>query len=191
MPDPGHLTDRQEKWFAAVRAGLERETGRTVEQWAEIARHCPETAHRKRLAWMKAEYNLGQNHASMVLNAAFPPEASWSQPAALAEGLWANAEQKALFEAVRAVATALPDVVVGQRRSFTAFSRRVQFAALRPVKSGGVLLGLAVEPDVNPTLTAARRESWSERLKATLQISQVTQVTDDVGDLLRSAWERS
>lgn len=94
MPDPGHLTERQEKWFASVRAGLERGTGRTVEQWAEIARQCPETAHRKRLAWMEAEHNLGQNHASMVLNAAFPPEASWLQPDALIEGLWTDAGQR-------------------------------------------------------------------------------------------------
>ena len=191
MPNPGHLTERQEKWFASVQAGLERDTGRTVEQWAEIARQCPETAHRKRLAWMKAEHNLGQNHASMVLNAAFPPEASWSRPDALAEGLWADAEQRRLFEAARSMVTALPDVVVGQRRSFTAFSRRVQFAAVRPIKAGGILLGLALDPDDRSGLTAPRRESWSERLKATLQISQATQIDSDLETLLRSAWERS
>lgn len=191
MPDPGHLTERQEKWFASVRAGLERETGRTVEQWVEIARQCPETGHRKRLAWMKAEHDLGQNRASLVLNAAFPPEASWSQPEALAESLWAEPEQKRLFEATCSIAASLPDVVVGQRRSFTAFSRRLQFGAVRPIKSGGLLLGLALDPNVKLGLTAPRRESWSERLKATLQIIQVTQIDDDLQGLLRSAWERS
>jgi hypothetical protein len=63
--DPATLTERQRAWFAAVREGLERETGRTLEQWIEIARACPETKHRARLKWMKDEHRLGQNRASL------------------------------------------------------------------------------------------------------------------------------
>ena len=126
-----------------------------------------------------------------MLNAAFPPEASWSRPDALTETLWADAEQRRLFEAIRAMATALPDAIVGQRRSFSAFSRRVQFAAVRPVKAGGILLGLALSPVERPGLTVPRRESWSERLTAALPISDAAQIDGDLDALLRAAWERS
>ena len=61
MPEPSNLTERQVKWFKSVRDGLERDTGRTLEQWAEVARACPDQAHRARLAWMKAQHGLGQN----------------------------------------------------------------------------------------------------------------------------------
>jgi hypothetical protein len=70
MPDPVNLTERQRQWFASVRATLESSTGRSLQDWAEVARRCPETAHRKRLAWMKQTHGLGQNYASVVLNAA-------------------------------------------------------------------------------------------------------------------------
>jgi hypothetical protein len=191
MPDPAHLTERQAKWFQSVRDGLERATGRSLDEWVQIARTCPEQAHRARLAWMKAHHGLGQNHASMVLNTAFPPDISWSNPDGLAEALWSDRHAEALFEAIRDCMTALPDVIVGQRKSFTAFSRKVQFAAVRPLKSGGVLLGLALDATASPRLAAAGRESWSERLKGVLSITRRDQIDADLLALVRQAWERS
>ncbi len=190
MPDPGLLTEQQQKWFASVREGLERETGRTLAAWAELARACPETAHRKRLAWMKAQYGLGQNRASLVLNAAFPPEASWADPAALVDALWADAAARAVHDAVREVAMALPGTILGQRKGFTAFSRKWQFAAIKPGKPG-VVLGLAVEPSADPALLPAGREGWSERLLSRMGLATPADVTPQVAGLLRAAWERS
>jgi hypothetical protein len=36
MPE-ANLTDRQQKWFATIRTGLERDTGKTMEQWVATA----------------------------------------------------------------------------------------------------------------------------------------------------------
>ena len=84
--DPATLTKQQLKWFASVREGLERDTGRTLAAWVEIARACPETRHRARLSWMKTVYGLGQNRASVVLAEAFP-QASLPSPSD-ADPLW-------------------------------------------------------------------------------------------------------
>ena len=70
MPEP-NLTERQQKWFAAVRAGLERDTGKSMDEWVAIARTCPETGHRARLKWLKDHHGLLQNRASQVLSKAF------------------------------------------------------------------------------------------------------------------------
>ena len=190
MPDPGALTERQQKWFASVHEGLERDTGRTLAEWAELARACPETAHRKRLAWMKAQFGLGQNRASMVLNAAFPPEAGWSAPDALEDALWKDAGAAPIFHAVRQAALALPDVVMGQRKGFTAFSRTLQFAAVKPVRQS-VLLGLAIAPGEHLDLQPAARESWSERLLSRMALPTVQAVTPRVAACLRASWEKS
>jgi hypothetical protein len=184
------LTEQQLKWFASVREGLERETGRTLAQWAELARACPETAHRKRLAWMKETYGLGQNRASMVLNAAFPPEANWAKPSKLAEALWADAAARAIHDAVRDAAMGLPGTILGQRKGFTAFSRNYQFAAIKPGKRG-VILGLAVDPASDAVLLPAGREGWSERLSSRIGLDTPADVTPRVAGLLRAAWERS
>ena len=184
------LTPRQQQWFTSIREGLQAETGRTLAQWVEIARTCPETAHRARLAWLKAEHGLGQNRASIVLGEAFPADAPWAAPDAVEQTLWKDDAGRAVLAAVRARVETLPDVVTGQRKGFTAWSRAFQFAALRPAK-GGARLGLAVPVDAGPGLLPAARDGWSERLTAVRVLAGPEDVDDGVAALLRSAWERS
>lgn len=191
MAAENQLTERQQKWFASVRASLERETGKSLAEWIEIAKACPEGGHRARLKWFKDTYGLMQNRASHVLSEAFPPVMGWSEPDALREALWSDPAARAVFEAVRAAAEALPDVVAGQRKAFSAWSRKVQFAAVRPLKSGCAMLGLALAPDAAPGLELAKNEGWSERLKARLPLADPTAVDADVAALLKAAWDRS
>jgi hypothetical protein len=184
-----NLTERQQKWFASVREGLERDTGKTLAEWVEIARGCPETAHRARLKWFKETHGLLQNRASQVIAEAFGSRMAWSEPDALAEGLWADPASRAIFEAVAAQAQGLPDVVPTVRKTFTAWSRKVQFAALRPVKGGKAMLGLAVALDRNPRFEPRKNESWSERLTVRLPLGGPAEVDDRVQALLREAWD--
>ncbi|MBA2936149.1 DUF4287 domain-containing protein [Sphingomonas sp. CGMCC 1.13654] len=190
MPAPVEtMTAQQKAWMASIRENLVRETGKTLDEWAVIARTCPETRHRARLGWMKEHYGLGQNRASVILNIAFPSDTGWSQPDTLADTLWKDAGLRAIFEAVKAEITALPDVVIGQRKTYSAFSRAYQFAALRPDK-GAVLLGLAVEPDVAPGLAAPKRTVWSERLKSEVRLSVIADLAP-LKATIRQAWEAS
>ncbi len=186
--DPDTLTDRQRAWFASVRDGLERDTGKGLEAWVQIALTCPETAPRARLKWFKAVHGLGQNRAAQVLAAAFPtpePDDDGADP------LWADTGQAAIYQAVADLALALPNVKAGRRKAFSPFSRNFQFAALSPVKAGGARLGLALTPDASPRLEARKRESWSERLKAVVAIASVEAVDGEIAALLRAAWEGS
>jgi hypothetical protein len=185
------LTPQQQKWFASIREGLQRDTGKSLAEWVSIARTCPETAPRARLKWFKEKHGLLQNRASYVLSEAFPPAAGWSEPDALRDALWPDPAQRAILDAVAATVAKLPDVVAGQRKSYSAWSRAYQFAALRPIKGGGAMLGLAVPPDAAPRLEAPRNESWSERLTARTRLSAPDDVTSEVAALLRRAWEQS
>lgn len=191
MAVENRLTERQQKWFASVRASLERDTGKSLAEWVEIARTCPEGGHRARLKWFKEVHGLLQNRASCVLSEAFPPVMGWSEPDALGEALWADPAARAVFEAVKAIAEALPEVVGGQRKAYSAWSRKVQFAAIRPLKSGGAMLGLALPPEADARLEPCRNESWSERLKSRLALAAPADVDAGVAALLKAAWDAS
>jgi len=186
--EPNGLTERQKKWFASVQASLERDTGKSLDQWVAIARTCPESKPRARAQWLKDHHGLGVNRAAQILSAAFPSENGWDDADKLREALWTDPASRAIFEAVEAAAKALPEVVCGQRKQFTAFSRKVQFASLRPVKGGKAMLGLALDPTADPRLEAPKNEAWSERLKARMLLESADQVD---AALLRQAWERS
>ena len=97
----------------------------------------------------------------------------------------------AILEAVEAAVAGFESVVTGQRKGFTAWSRKSQFAALKPAKGGQAVLGLAVTPDASPRLLEPKNEGWSERLKAKLTLASPAGVDDEVKALLKAAWERS
>ncbi len=190
MAEP-NLTERQQKWFASVRASLERDTGKTMAEWVAIARICPEPGHRARLKWLKDNHGLMQNRASQVLSEAFGSTAAWSGPGALIDALWIDPASRAIFEAIDARAGALPGVIRTARKGYTAWSRQVQFAAARPVRGGKAMLGLAVGPELDARLEAPRNETWSERLRARIALASPGDVDDTLAALLRSAWERA
>ena len=191
-PKPQGLTEQQRKWFDSVKANLERETGKTLEQWVEIVRaECPETRPRARADWLKATYGIGQNRAAAIFSLAYPAEMGWDDAEGLRAGLWTDAASTAILQAIEAAVADFPGLVTGQRKGFTAWSRKSQFAALKPVKGGAAVLGLAVEPNASPRLSEPRNEGWSERLKAKLTLTSPAEVDDEVRTLLNAAWARS
>lgn len=188
---PVGLTPRQQKWFASVQASLERDTGKTLDEWVAIAKTCPETKPRARSDWLREHHGLGVNRAAHVLSVAYPSPDSWDDPGPLRAALWTDPASTAIFEAIERAATVLPDVITGQRKAFTAFSREFQFASVKPIKGGKAMLGLAVTPDADPRLQAPKNEGWSERLKSKLLLERPAQVDASVAALLKAAWERS
>jgi len=189
---PEHLTERQKTWFASVRQGLERDTGKTLDEWVAIARACPETKPRARTAWFKARHGLGQNRASYVLSLAFPSERpTWDKPHEARAVLWTAPDSVAILEALETAVAGFDGLVVGQRKTYSAWSREFQFAAAKPVKGGKAVLGLAVAPDASPRLLEPKNESWSERLQAKLPLASPSDVDDEVRALLKAAFERS
>src|SRR3954466_9410842 len=128
---PG-LTERQKKWFASVEASLERDTGKTLDQWVAIAKTCPHDKPRARADWLREQHGLGVNRAAHVLSVAFPSDQSWDDADALRAALWKDPTSEATLKALEAAVAKLPDMVTGQRKGYTAFSRKVQMAAARP-----------------------------------------------------------
>jgi len=189
---PEHLTERQKKWFASVRENLERETDKSLEDWVAIARTCPETKPRAQLGWLKQHHGLGQNRASYVLSMAFPSErTTWDKPDEARAALWTDPASLAILEAIEAAVADFDGLVIGQRKTYSAWSREFQFAAAKPVRGGTVVLGLAVAPDASPRLLEPKNENWSERLKAKLALASPADVDDEVRTLLKAAFERS
>jgi hypothetical protein len=189
---PQGLTEQQQKWFATLRANLERETGKTLDQWVEIVRReCTETRPKARAEWLKATYGLGQNRAASIFAVAYPESGGWDDAAGLRAALWNDPASTAILSAAEAAIADLPGFVTGQRKGYTAWSHKAQFAALKPLKGGQAVLGLAVTPDASPRLSDPKNEGWSERLKAKLSLASPAEVDAEVRALLKAAWERS
>ncbi len=186
------MTPRQQKWFATVKANFEAKTGKTLAEWVAIARTCPHEKPRARSDWLREHHGLGVNHAAFVLSEAFPSaDPSWDDPVALRSALWKDPASLAILEAVEKQAATFANVVSGQRKGYTAFSKDVQFAAMRPLKGGKALLGLKLDPSVSARLApSVRKESWSERLSAIVELNDPGEVDAALKDLFAQAYAR-
>ena len=188
---PQNMTELQRKWFASVRNGLQKETGKSLAEWVAIAKECPETGTRARLKWFKNTHGLLQNRAMHVLNQAFPVAVGWDQPDALRDALWTDASSRLILEAVEKLALVLPGVIASQRKGFSAWSRTYQFAALRPLRRGMARLGLALPLDAHNSLLMAKNEGWSERLKSAIVLQSPHDANRRIAALLEAAWVAS
>lgn len=191
MNDAG-MTERQKKWFATVRANFTAQTGRTLEEWVEVMKGCPERGKRAQLAWLKAEHGIGVNHGSHIIDACAPAGQGlgWDDPDGLRVALWKDPASLAILEAVEAVAGGVDGVIQGARKGYTPFSRKVQFAAIRPLKGGRALLGLKLDAAASVRLApAVRKESWSERLTAIVELDAPEQVDAEIARLFAAAAE--
>ncbi len=66
-PLSGNVTERQQRWFATVRANFEGKSGRSLAEWVTIAQSCPHGTRRGRVDWLRENYGIGVNHAALVL----------------------------------------------------------------------------------------------------------------------------
>ena len=116
----------------------------------------------------------------------------WDDAEGLRAALWTDPASEAILKRLEAAATALPDITTGQRKTYTAWSRKVQMAATRPIKGGHALVGFAVEPSADPRLSPrGKSESWGDRLKGQVLLTSPKDVDASIEALLRQAWERS
>jgi len=187
------LTERQQKWFASVAANLERDTGKSLDEWVRLAKQCPETAPKKRVVWMREKHGLGVNRIAHILSVAFPEGPSWDDPDALLDQLWKEQEGRAIYEAVaKLVRKEFPDAVIGPRKTFVSFSRRIQFAGILPGPkgSGSAELGLPLPVATSKRLSPMKKRPWAEKHTAILVLNSPKEVDAEVKRLMKLAWEK-
>ena len=185
------LTERQQKWFASVEASLECDTGKTIREWVKIAKTCPETTPGKRTKWFREKYGLGVNRIAHICSVAFPEGLGWDDPGALLDQLWKEKEGRAIYDAVaKLVRKEFPEAVIGPRKTFVSFSRKIQFAGIIPAKGGKAEIGLPLPVSASKRLEAMKRRPWAERHSAMLTLASPKEVDAEVKRLLKLAWEK-
>lgn len=185
------LTERQQKWFASVEASLERDTGKTLAEWVKLAKKCPETTPGKRTQWMREKYGLGVNRIAHIMSVTFPDATGWDDPDALLDQLWKEPEGRAIYEAVaNLVRKEFPEAVIGPRKTFVSFSRKIQFAGIVPAKGGKAEIGLPLALNESKRLSEMKRRPWAEKHSAILLLSSSKEVDAEVKRLLKLAWAK-
>lgn len=171
-------------------ANIERSTGRSMAEWAEIVRASGLEKHGQAVAMLKSEYGLGHGNANLIVTKA---RETADGGAAAPEDLIAthysakNASLRPAYEAVvEAVSRFGGDVELAPKKTYVSLRRRKQFAQVGPAAG-----------QLEVCLNLPGREG-TERLKpitgmAThrVRIADATGLDEELLGWLREAYEQA
>lgn len=170
---------------------IEGRTGRSFEEWVEVARATGIDKHKALTIHMKTEHGLNHNEAQWVAWSVVDPGRleSYSRPDDLLRTLYSGkkAHLRPIHDALRAAGHAAGDDVRSNVcRTSSSLATRRQFAIIRPRTQKGVDVDLALPEGVDsPRLQPAKNSN--PRFTHRIRITSVEEVDDEVRRLLAIA----
>jgi len=174
---------------AAIAANLKKSTGKSVEEWADVARRFAGT-RRERVAWLIKEHGLPKTAAGM---AAARAEGETDDPAAMLARLFAGgrAALRPIYDDIVKAAQALgSDVEVLPCRTQVTLRRRRQFAWIKASTNTRLDLGLALS-GMAPAgrLLPVAGANAQDRVRLRIAVSTRDEVDAELKRWLKAAYD--
>ena len=181
--------------MSAVVQSMKQRTGRTVEEWVDLVRSSgidllDQKAVRR---WLKDEHGVLQNSQWAIAEAA-ARAAGWEPPETeeYVDRQYAGprADLRPIFNRLREIMEGLGDDVMMQGRStYIPFVRKRQFAAIASTTPTRIDVGLRYRVAPSSDLLVPANAPGQATHK--LSLISVEEITDEVADLLRTAYEQN
>jgi len=193
MPRSAYATHPGFAHLNAILSGLEKNTGRKLEQWCALLKKSGAKTAKDRVAWLKREHKLGMATASAIV-AHYEGELTEYTPDAFVDAMFAGpkAALRPIYERLLALGTGLgPDVTATPCRTFVPLRRKYAFAQIKPATRTRIDLGLALG-DTAPKgrLTSTGGYAKGDRITHQIAIASLGDIDDEVKRWLRAAFER-
>lgn len=181
--------------MSAVVQTMKERTGRSVEEWVDIVRSSgidplDQKAVRR---WLKDKHGVLQNSQWAIADAA-ARAAGWEPPKTeeFIDQQYAGpkVDLRPIFNRLRGIMEGLgDDVTVEGRSTYTPFVRRRQFAAVATATRSRIDVGLRYKDAPSSDLLAPAIAPGQATHR--LSLTSINQITDEVVELLRTAYEQN
>lgn len=181
-----------EEMAASQIRNLKEKTGKTLEQWLEVARTSGQEKHGMIVKFLKDEHGLTHGYANLVAQAARGGLDSTDE-GALVDAQYAGpkAGLRPLYEALVAVATKLgKDVVVSPKKTYVSLRRKKQFAFLKAATKSRIDVGLNLKGE---PLSARLQDSGSlgAMVSHRVEVTDKKEVDAELKGWLKQAYDRA
>jgi len=193
MPSSKYATHPGFAHLNAILSNLEKNTGRTIAQWAALLKKCGVKGTKERVAWLKGEHGLGMATAGAIV-AHYEGELIEYTPDAFVETMFAGpkAQLRPLYDRLLEIGLGLSaDVTATPCRTFVPLRRKYVFAQVKPSTKTRIDLGLALG-NTNPKgrLISTGGYAKGDRITHQIAITSLEDIDDEVKRWLRAAFER-
>ena len=176
----------------AVIANLQKNTGKTLDQWVRLVKKSAPRTRMERVQWPKAAHGLGMTTANVIAGAVEGRKPEDYNPRKFLDGLYvgAKAALRPVNDELMCLGMALgPDVTATPCKTFVPLRRRHVFAQIKPTTNTRIDLGLALgRTKATARLLDTGRLAKGDRITHRTPISSVADITADVKRWLKKAY---
>lgn len=178
---------------ATMVANLKTNTGKSLDQWVQLARSSGRAKHGELVAWLKTEQGLTHGYANLVAHSTFKSDAV-SQVAAgtdliapMFEGDKAvlRPTYDALLKAIRSFGSDIEEV---PKKGYLSVRRKTQFATLHPSTKTRFDVGLKLK-GVAPAGRLEAAGSWNAMVSHRVRLESEKEVDPQLIAWLRQAYD--
>lgn len=175
----------------AIADNLPKKTGKSLQEWIALVEAEGPAGEKERMAWLKAEHQLGRDTAMTILE--FAAGRQDYDPEALVEAMFAGpkAALAPLYARLMELGLSLgEDVKAAPCSTYVPLSRKRQFAVIKPTTRTRVDLGLALV-DVAPSgRMAIAKGLGGARITHGIGISSLEDIDEEVVRWLKAAYDQ-
>jgi hypothetical protein len=177
----------------AVIANLQKNTGKTLDQWVRLVKKSAPKTRKERIQWLKAAHGLGLTTANIIAGAVEGRTPQDYNPQKFLDCLYvgAKAALRPINDELMRLGMALgPDVTATPCKTFVPLRRRHVFAQIKPTTNTRIDLGLALgKVKATGRLIDTGGLANGDRITHRIAITSVREIGAEVRRWLKAAYE--
>jgi hypothetical protein len=183
-----------EDGMASLHRNLLEKTGKSIDEWAGIARETGLAKHKEIVAHLKAEHGLSHGYTNQIalnaLKAVDAPEPG-SDDLVSAQYAGAKATLRPIHDALTAAVKAFgPDVEFSPKKAYMSLRRSKQFGLIQPSTATRVDVGLILK-GVEPLGRLEASGSFNAMFTHRVKVNSLAKVDPELIAWLRRAYEEA
>jgi hypothetical protein len=182
-----------EEMAAAMVANLKDKTGKTLEQWVQIARKSKLARHGEIVKHLKGEHGLTHGYANLVALETLKPTggAAGGDDLVAAQYSGKKADLRPIYDKlIAAIGKLGKDVEVAPKKTYVSLRRNKQFALIQPSSATRVDVGINLK-GVPPKGRLEASGSFNAMVSHRVRVEAASQVDRELVGWLKQAYEAS
>ena len=186
------MTDKVEAAAQTMIENLEKNTGKSLDEWVAIARASGLEKHGQIVKFLKSEHGFTHGYANLVSIKARETAASPKTDDDLVENQYSGKEDlRPIYDAlIDAVNQFGDDVVISPKKAYVSLRRNKQFGLVQPSTKTRVDVGLNLS-DVVADGRLEKSGSFNSMVSHRVRLSSADEVDDELVSWLRQAYDQA
>lgn len=188
------MTDKIDQAVATMIKNLEEKTGKSLDQWAKIARAMGNLKHSQIVNGLKEKHGLGHGYANLIAHTAAGPVgkgAPAEDDLVAAQYSGEKAALRPLYEKLKgAVAAFGSDVEFAPKKAYVSLRRSKQFGLIQPTTKTRIDVGINLK-GVEPTAKLEASGSFNAMVSHRVRVESEADINKDLIGWLKKAYDNA